>query len=493
MSESLRAERLKKLQQLIDRGINPYPIRSSRSHTASQIHDQFSHLEIGDDSGSAVQVVGRITARRVMGGASFFDLRDQSGRIQLHASKDHLGEESFELFNEFEMGDFLEVKGFPFRTKRGELSIKVDEFRIISKAIRQLPEKWHGIKDTEIRYRRRYLDLLANEESREIFVTRAKIVSTMRKFLEDRGFLDVETPILQPLYGGAFAKPFTTFHNELEETLYLRISDELYLKRLIVGGYEKVYEIGKNFRNEGISTKHNPEFTMMECYQAYADYTDMMELVEQMFYAIGEALGKTKFQYQEHEIDLKPPWPRIPMRQAIMDKTGIDIAELADMGSLVEALKEKKLHIEKKPNWGQIVDEIFSEYVEPDLIQPTFVIDHPVEISPLAKKKPDQPQFVERFEPFIIGMEMGNAFSELNDPIDQRARFEAMEQLRAEGDEEAQKLDQDFITAMEYGMPPTGGLGIGVDRVARLFTNTTTIRDVILFPALRSLSEEESV
>jgi lysyl-tRNA synthetase class 2 len=492
MSDSLREERLKNLQQLIDRGIDPYPLRSSRTHTSSEIHEQFAPLEVGEQGESAVQVLGRITARRVMGGASFFDLHDQSGRIQLHASKDHLGEESFGFFNEFEIGDFLEVKGIPFRTKRGELSVKIDEFRIISKAIRPLPEKWHGLKDTEIRYRQRYLDLLSNEESREIFVIRSKIVSTMRRFLEDRGFLDVETPILQPLYGGAFAKPFTTFHNVLEETLYLRISDELYLKRLIIGGFERVYEIGKNFRNEGISAKHNPEFTMMECYQAYADYNDMMNLVEEMFFAIGEQLGKTKFQYQEHEIDLTPPWPRLPMREAILDKTGIDISKHTDMESLIGQLQEKKLRIEKKPNWGQIVDEIFSQFVEPDLIQPTFIIDHPVEISPLAKKKTDQPQLVERFEPFIYGMEMGNAFSELNDPIDQRARFEAMEKLRAEGDEEAQALDQDFLTAMEYGMPPTGGLGIGVDRLVRLFTNSASIRDVILFPALRSRSATES-
>jgi len=487
VSDSLREERLKHLQSLRDQGIDPYPIRSHRSATTAEIHQRFSDLETGEEGDEVVAIVGRITGRRQMGGASFYDLRDGTGRIQLHASKDHLGEEQFEHFNGFETADFLGASGIVFRTKRGELSIRVDQFELLSKALRPLPEKWHGLKDIETRYRQRYLDLIANEESREIFIIRAKVIQTMRHILDSKGFLEVETPILQPLYGGAFAKPFVTYHNELEAEIYLRISDELYLKRLIIGGYERVYEIGKNFRNEGISTKHNPEFTMMECYQAYADYNDMMDLTEQIVYAIGQALDKTKLEYQGHEIDLTPPWPRISLREAILDKMGIDIETHADMESLIGALKEKKLRVEKKPNWGQLVDEIFSEFVESDLIKPIFLIDHPVEISPLAKKKPDAPHLVERFEPYIAGREIGNAFSELNDPLDQRARFEAMERLKSEGDEEAQRLDEDFLTAMEHGMPPTGGLGLGVDRLVMLFANAPSIRDVILFPALKQL------
>lgn len=491
MSDALREERLKHLERLRELGINPYPTRCKRSHSTQQVQGEFQNLAIGEESKTKVCVAGRITGRRVMGGASFFDLTDGSGRIQVHATKDNLGADRFELFNGMETGDFLSAEGIVFRTKRGELSVRLEKFEVLAKAIRPLPEKWHGLKDTEIRYRQRYLDLLSNEESRQAFMTRSRLIQTMRRVLDEKGFLEVETPILQPLYGGAFARPFTTFHNELKQQLYLRISDELYLKRLIVGGYERVYEIGKDFRNEGVSTKHNPEFTMMECYQAYADYNDMMALTEELIFGIANALGKVKLHYQGYDIDLTPPWPRVQLRTAILERAGIDIEEHCDLTRLQQAIRAKGLPVDKKPNWGQLVDELFGRYVEPHLVQPIFLIDYPIEISPLAKKKADQPHLVERFEVFMAGREMGNSFTELNDPLDQRARFEEMERLRKAGDEEAQVLDEDFLIAMEHGMPPTGGLGIGVDRLAMLFTNAPSIRDVTLFPALRKREESE--
>ena len=491
MSDALREERLRKLEELRTQGIDPYPTQYRCTHALGQLHQGFTDLASGTDTPTRVQVAGRVTARRVMGGASFYDVRDQSGHIQLHATQDLLGPERYQLFTDLEIGDFVGVAGYVFRTKRGELSVRVENFKMLAKALRSLPEKWHGLTDVETRYRQRYLDLIANEEARQVFITRTRMISAMRRFLDERGFLEVETPILQPLYGGAFARPFMTFHNELKQPLYLRISDELYLKRLIIGGFEKVYEIGKDFRNEGVSTKHNPEFTMMECYQAYADYEDMMTLAEDMIYSVARELGKTQLQYREHEIDLTPPWPRLTLRAAIQQKTEIDIAEHANLESLREAVKRKKLHVELQPTWGQVVDELLSEYVEPELIQPTFLIDYPLEFSPLAKKKPNAPHLVERFEPFIGGFEVGNAFSELNDPLDQRERFTQQEERRRKGDEEAQVLDEDFLIAMEYGMPPTGGLGIGIDRLAMIFTNSDSIRDVILFPALRQKQQEE--
>lgn len=493
MSDALREERIKKLERLREQGIDPYrPTRFERTAHIADLHGQFAHTRPGEETGHRVRIAGRLVARRVMGGASFHDLRDGSGQIQLHATQDHLGEERYVLLTELEIGDFVGVEGPVFRTKRGELSIRVDRFEMLAKALRPLPEKWHGLQDVETRYRQRYLDLIANERSREAFITRSKIVTAMRRFLDGRGFLEVETPVLQPLYGGGFACPFTTHHHALEQTFYLRIALELHLKRLIIGGYERVYEIGRIFRNEGISTKRNPEFTMMECYQAYADYTDMMALTEEMIYSIAEELGRTQLVYQGHEIDLTPPWPRLTLHEAISERTGIDIEEHRDYESLRAAVREQKLELDMKPTWGQLVDEIMSEYVEPHLMEPVFLMDYPVEISPLAKRKSQTPHLVERFEPFIIGREMGNAFSELNDPLDQRERFLQQEEQRKKGDEEAHPFDEDFLTAMEYGMPPTGGLGIGVDRLAMLFTDSPSIRDVILFPALRSKSEERS-
>lgn len=487
----MHEESLRKLERLRLLGIEPYPSKYARTHMTEELQQEFSGLGAGEVTQTRVRVAGRITARRIMGGASFYDLKDQSGRIQLHATEDLLGAERYQIFMDLEIGDFLGVSGLIFRTKRGELSVRVEDFQLLAKALRPLPEKWHGLVDVETRYRQRYLDLIANKDSQEVFITRAKIIKAMRRFLDERGFLEVETPVLQPLYGGAFARPFTTYHNELKQTLYLRISDELYLKRLIIGGLEKVYEIGKVFRNEGVSTKHNPEFTMMECYQAYADYQDMMRLTEEMIHFIAEELGKTKLVYQGHKIDLTPPWPRLTLREAIQQKTGIDIEEHRDLESLKGAIKDKGLQVELKPTWGQLVEEIVSTYVEPDLIQPVFLMDYPVEISPLAKRKPGAPHLAERFEPFIIGREMGNAFTELNDPIEQRERFLQQEELRRKGDKEAQALDEDFLLAMEYGMPPTGGLGIGVDRLTMLFTNSPSIRDVVLFPALRPKQQEQ--
>ncbi len=482
MSERLRGERLRKRAELKARGIDPYPPKYARTHQAAQLHQQFQALAAGAETQTRVRVAGRIVARRVMGGAAFYDLRDQSDRLQLHATRDLLGSK-YKIFTDLEIGDLLGVSGRIFRTKRGELSVHVEDFQILAKALRSLPEKWHGLVDLETRYRQRYLDLIANEESRQTFLTRTKLITAMRRFLDEQGFLEVETPILQPLYGGAFARPFTTFHNELKRTFYLRISNELYLKRLIIGGFEKVYEIGRDFRNEGVSSQHNPEFTMMECYQAYADYNDMMALTEQLILFIAGELEKTQLVYQGHEIDLTPPWPRMTLREAIQQHTGIDIGEHPTLEGLRRVIAQKKLHVDEKPTWGQLVDELLSEYVEPKLIHPTFVIDYPVEISPLAKRKSDQ--LVERFEVFIGGLELGNAFSELNDPIEQRERFLQQEERRRKGDEEAQVLDEDFLMAMEYGMPPTGGLGIGIDRLTMLFTDSASIRDVILFPALR--------
>ena len=483
----LREERLKKLERLRECGIEAYPARFGRTHTVEQIIKEWGTLKPGEWTNQRVKLAGRIMARRRMGKASFIDLQDQNGKLQGYAKIDTLGQEQYELFTDLDIGDFIGVEGVVFKTEKGELSVHIERFRILSKALRPLPEKWHGLADVETRYRQRYLDLISNEESRRIFLIRSRIVSAMRRFLEARGFLEVETPILQPLYGGAAARPFTTHHNVLDTKLYLRISDELYLKRLIIGGLEKVYEIGKDFRNEGISTKHNPEFTMLECYQAYADYNDMMELTEQMIAQIAkEALGTTRIHYQGHEVDLKPPWPRVTLREAILKETAIDIEEHRTLEGLHQQLKKRSLKVDTQKSWGKLVDEIFKEYVEPKLIEPTFIMDYPLELSPLAKKKTDQPHLVERFEPFVGGIELGNAFSELNDPLDQRQRFERQEELRRRGDEEAQALDEDFLIALEHGMPPTGGLGIGVDRLVMLLTGSASIREVILFPLLRS-------
>ena len=481
-----RSQRIAKIEQLVEQGLDPFPARTSYTHTAAEAVAAFEAAKDGAEI--ETQVVGRMVSQRVMGRSSFAHLADGSGRIQIYLRQDEVGEELYERFRRtVDVGDFVQASGHLFRTRTGEVSVHVTDLRLISKAIRPMPEKWHGLRDVETRYRQRYLDLMANEEVRQIFVVRSRMVTAIRRFLDDRGFLEVETPILQPIYGGAAARPFVTHHNALDQTLYLRIADELYLKRLIVGGLDRVYEIGHNFRNEGISTKHNPEFTAIEIYQAYADYHSMMELVENLYSEVArEVVGSATISYQGQEIDLAPPWRRVTMRDVIMEATGLDIGILSEHKTLWDAVQQRGLRVSPQPTWGKLVDALFGEYAEPTLIQPTFVMDYPREISPLAKNKPGEPDWVERFEFFIAGMESGNAFSELNDPLEQRARF--IEQGRAgeAGDDEAHPMDEDFITALEHGMPPTGGLGFGIDRMAMLLTDQTSIREVILFPQLRS-------
>ncbi|MFQ5796715.1 MAG: lysine--tRNA ligase [Candidatus Bipolaricaulia bacterium] len=486
----LREERLNKLKHLQARGIDPYPHHYKPRDRIGEIREAFAELDPDEQVDRQAAVAGRITAKRVMGRAAFLDVQDASGKIQGYANVDTLGEERYTRFTDLDIGDILGLEGTVFKTRTGELSIKIAEFQLLSKSLRPLPEKWHGLQDVEKRYRQRHLDLIANEEVRQLFLKRSRIVTAMRRYLDDRGFLEVETPILQPIYGGATARPFTTHHQALDRTLYLRISDELYLKRLIIGGFERVYEIGKDFRNEGISTTHSPEFTMLECYQAYADYHDMMTLTEEMVAKIAEqVLGETTISYQGKTVDLSPPWHRLTVVEAIARETGIDLERCATLEDLRQRAEELDLKLDPQPNWGKLVDEILSEYVEPKLIQPTFLIDYPLELSPLAKRVRDpgdrRLELVERFEPFVAGLEFGNAFSELNDPLDQRERFEAQERLHKAGDEEAQRIDEDFLMALEYGMPPTGGLGIGVDRVVMLLTDSPSIREVILFPILR--------
>jgi lysyl-tRNA synthetase class 2 len=483
MSEDeLIAQRKDKLAQLRARGIDPYPPRFSRTHTAAQA----VALTPADGAGADVTIAGRIMAIRGMGKASFADLRDGSGRIQAYFKRETLGQEAYAILKEIDLGDFLGLTGHLFRTKTGEPTIEVCEFTVLAKALRPPPEKWHGLQDVEQRYRQRYLDLLSNPEARAIFETRSKVVARIRRFLDDRGYLEVETPILQGTAGGAAARPFVTHHNTLGRDFFLRVAIELHLKRLVVGGFERVYEIGRIFRNEGVSTKWNPEFTMLELYQAYADYNEIMTLIEDMVYTVaGEVLGDTKVTYGEHLIDFAPPWPRLPLRQAIRDRADLDIEDYPDASSLREAARKAGIKVEDAWGRGKLIDELMTVHVEPHLVQPTFLIDYPIELSPLAKRKPGAPSYVERFELFICGREVGNAYTELNDPIDQRERFIEQARLRAQGDDEAEIADEDFLIALEHGMPPTGGLGIGIDRLIMALTGVASIREVILFPALR--------
>lgn len=485
----LQAQRAAKLEQLRAAGLDPYPPRCRRSHTIGQVLAAFDELAAGE---AVVTLAGRIIgARRVMGKIAFAHIEDGTGEIQLWLSRADLGDEWFERFrDQIDTFDIVQATGTLRRTKTGERSLFVREMAVLAKAINPPPEKWAGLQDVEERHRQRYLDLIVNRERRDIFRARAQVISTMRRVLDDRGFLEVETPVLQPIYGGAAARPFITYHNALGQNLYLRIATELYLKRLIVGGFPSVYEIGKNFRNEGVDRSHNPEFTMMECYQAYADYHAMMTLVEEMVGEICLAVhGTTTISYQGRELDVRPPWPRIAMADAIVERTGIDITRHTDLDSLHAAIADRGLRVDRKTSWAKQVDELFSEFVQPHLFQPTFIIDYPVAMSPLAKRIPGRPDFTERFEAFIAGMEIGNAFTELNDPFDQEERFR--EQLRAfaAGDEEAHQMDEDFINALRYGMPPTGGLGIGIDRLVMVLTDQASIREVILFPHLRERLE----
>ncbi len=483
--------RRRKLARLREMGIDPYPPRVKRTHTAAEAKRAFE--EASEESAIHVDVVGRLVAVREMGKSTFVHIEDGSGRIQAYLRIDRMGEEPYKTFlGLFDIGDFVAVSGELFRTRTGEITVLADSVTMAAKTIHPLPEKWHGLKDTELRHRQRYLDLLANPEVREVFRVRTRMIAALRHFLDERGFLEVETPILQPIYGGAAARPFVTHHNQLDQDLYLRISFELYLKRLVVGGYERVYEIGRDFRNEGISFKHNPEFTQLELYQAYADYNYLMTMTEEMIaFAAREVLGATKITYQGNEIDLTPPWRRISLRDAILDATGIDYEAHPDADSLFDAISEKGLGVEAKSSRGKLIDSLLGTYVEPNLIQPTFLMDYPLDISPLAKKKPGREMTVERFEGFIGGMEICNAFSELNDPLDQRERFEAQARDFAAGDEEAHQMDEDYLTALSYGLPPTGGFGMGIDRLAMLFTDQSSIREVILFPHMRPRGREK--
>ncbi len=475
-----RREKLRKIRSL---GIDPFPHRYHRSHTNKEAIALFER----DDCAPQISLAGRIMAYRTMGKATFIDVRDSSGKIQAYFRSNLLGDK-YELLNELDIGDIIGMSGEIFRTHSGEVTLKVNDFAILSKSLQPLPEKWHGLTDVEKRYRQRYLDLISSEEVNRIFTIRSRAIAAIRRFLDGRGFLEVETPVLHPAAGGALARPFTTHHHALDQNLYLRIATELYLKRLVIGGLDMVYEIGRIFRNEGISTKHNPEFTMLESYEAYADYNNVMSMTEELVsYVTKNVLGKTKVSYAGTTIDFTPPWHRVTLRDAVREQCKIDFLEHADYDSLRDAIQHYGLNVDESPSWGKLLDKLFSTYVEPHLIQPTFIMDYPVELSPLAKRNPDDERLVERFEAFAGGMEIANAFTELNDPIEQRERFQEQEKLRALlGDEEAERVDEDFLIALEYGMPPTGGLGVGIDRLVMLLTNQQSIREVILFPQLRT-------
>ncbi len=476
----LISTRLQKIDELWSRGINPFGKRFEVLHHAADIIAEYP-----DNDGQDVVIAGRLMAKRGHGKASFADLQDFSGRIQIYARLDDLGAEAYDLYKILDIGDIIGVKGTVFRTKRGEISVSVKWFVILAKSLRPLPEKWHGLKDVDLRYRHRYLDLIVNPEVKDVFLKRIEIIKAMRHFLEERGFYEVETPMMQPVAGGAAARPFITHHNALDIDLYLRIAPELYLKRLLVGGFEKVFEINRNFRNEGISTKHNPEFTMMELYQAYADYEDMMEITESMIsFVVQKVFGSLKITYQGREIDFTVPWDRLSMLDAVRLYTGEDFSHF-DTEQAHRQAAELGVDVGKDAVWGQVLNAVFEEYVEDKLIQPTFITGHPVEVSPLAKRNPQNPRLTDRFELFINTWELANAFSELNDPLDQRKRFEQQLEERAKGDEEAHAMDEDYITALEHGMPPAGGLGIGIDRLVMILTNSPSIRDVILFPTMR--------
>lgn len=467
------------LDRLRARGVEPFPPAFARTHSCAA-------AAALADTPTVVAVAGRMGVLRDMGRIAFVHIADESGRVQLMLRRDSLGNAGWEILRDLHAGDVVGATGETVRSRPGEPSVLVQSLTVLAKALQSPPEKYHGLKDVELRHRHRYLDLMANEQSRQTFRTRSRIISAIRRFLDGHGFLEVETPVLQPLYGGAAAQPFTTYHNELQQQLYLRISDELYLKRLIVGGFDKVYEIGHDFRNESISFKHNPEFTMLEAYQAYADYLDMMNLYESLVATVAqEVVGGVSLEYQGHAIDFSPPWRRLTMRQAILDTTGLDFNQHRDATSLRAACREQGLRCGDVPSWGKMIDELVKNYVEPTLIQPTFLMDYPWELSPLAKRHRADPLLVERFEPFVAGFEVGNAFSELNDPDDQRERFLDQQRAAAQGDVDAHQLDEDYLFALQHGMPPTGGLGLGVDRLTMLLTDNHSIREVILFPHLR--------
>ena len=489
-SDELVRVRLEKTENLRSKGIDPYPRNYQRTHTATDAVQQFESAEFSGDREfdlEQVAIGGRITGMRGMGRVTFCDILDGTGSIQAMFRSNALGDD-YGTLRDLDIGDWIGVSGQMVRTRTGEVTVQANDFTVLCKSLRPLPEKWHGLTDTEIRYRQRYLDLISNPEARRIAVMRSRMVSAIRRFMDRRGFMEVETPVLVPVAAGGMAHPFETHHNALSRDLFLRIATELHLKRLIVGGLEKVYEIGRIFRNEGIDANHNPEFTTMESYEAFADYKDVMALVEDLVSTVAnEVAGSSIVSYGDHTIDFTPPWPRVHLVDKIKEFTGIDILEYQEVGSLKEAMEGTGIAVDNQVSWAGLVDKLISTAVEPRLVQPTFLIDYPVQVSPLAKRTGDDPRLVERFEAFAAGMEIANAFTELNDPVDQRARFEEQEEFRAAlPQEEWDRLDEDFLTAIEYGMPPTGGLGMGMDRLAMLLSGQRTIREVVLFPQMRT-------
>ena len=489
-SDELVRVRLEKTENLRSKGIDPYPRSYERTHTTTDAVQQFESAEFSGDHEfdlDQVSIGGRITGMRGMGRVTFCDILDGSGSIQAMFRVNVLGDE-YETLRDLDIGDWIGVTGQMIRTRTGEVTVQASKFTVLCKSLRPLPEKWHGLTDTEIRYRQRYLDLISNPEARRIAVLRSRMVSAIRRFMDRRGFMEVETPVLVPVAAGGMAHPFETHHNALSRDLFLRIATELHLKRLIVGGLEKVYEIGRIFRNEGIDANHNPEFTTMESYESFADYNDVMSLVEDLVSTVAnEVAGSSAVSYGDQTIDFSPPWPRVKLVEKIEEHTGIDILTHQTVDNLKNAMYRAGIPIENQVSWAGLVDKLISSAVEPRLIQPTFLIDYPVQVSPLAKRTGDDPRLVERFEAFAAGMEIANAFTELNDPVDQRARFEEQEEFRAElPEEEWDRLDEDFLTAIEYGMPPTGGLGMGMDRLAMLLSGQRTIREVVLFPQMRT-------
>jgi lysyl-tRNA synthetase class 2 len=480
----LLAERRAKLERLREAGIEPYPHSFPDRTEIAAVRESHEGLEPGEETSDRYRVAGRLTARRGHGKASFLDLRDGTGEIQIQARVDELGDDAYEGLISLDVGDIIGIEGNVFASKRGELSIRAEAWELLSKSLRPPPEKFHGLEDVETRYRRRELDLMANEESRELFRKRNQTISAVRRWLDSRGFVEVETPVLQPLYGGALARPFTTHLNALDRDLYLRIATELYLKRLVVGGIDKVYELGKDFRNEGISHKHNPEFTMLEWYEAYADYNDVAEELEALVSDVAkEVLGTTRVEREGETIDLAPPWRRVTLRDAIRERTGIDVMQHPTRDQLAAAMGSEP---DRNEGWGKLVDGLLSKEVEPTLIQPTFVVDYPVELSPFAKRHRSEEGLVERWEAFVGGIEISNAFTELNDPDEQRRRFEEQAEEHARGDEETQPYDEVFVESLEQGLPPTGGVGLGIDRLVMILTGAKSLREVLLFPAMRS-------
>ncbi|MBE7032493.1 MAG: lysine--tRNA ligase [Ruminococcaceae bacterium] len=475
-----------KLAELQAEGENPFDVTTyNQEYHTADIIDNFDEME-----GKQVSIAGRLMSKRVMGKASFFDLRDRCGKVQLYVTRDDMGEEVYKKFKKLDIGDLVGVTGEVFRTQKGEISVRTNGYTLLSKSLLPLPEKFHGLRDTDLRYRQRYVDLIVNPEVKRTFEIRSKIITAIRNYLDSRGYMEVDTPILNTIPGGAAARPFITHHNTLDIDMYMRIAPELYLKRLIVGGFERVYEMGRQFRNEGMDIKHNPEFTTMEVYEAYTDYEGMMNLTESLISTVAqEVLGTTKITYQGTELDLAPGWARMTMIESIKKFAGIDFAETTTDAEAEALAKSVGIEVEKGMTRGEIINLAFEEKVEDNLVQPTFIYEYPVEVSPLAKRYKDNPAFTERFEVFILGCEYGNAFSELNDPIDQKERFMKQVEKREKGDEEANMMDDDFVTALEYGLPPTGGLGIGIDRLVMLLTDSSSIRDVLLFPTMKPLDK----